>query len=125
MKTNLSNLVTLAGSSRHCLSQDLVQSKSAAGTTHSRLCIETGEPNQSSPLWNTAEFMFQDIKGGLWAELLRSRAFEETAPRPSVAHYGNVIPTIGTMITRLSSVGRALGWRKMAIRITFAIAPRS
>jgi hypothetical protein len=38
------------------------------------------------------EFMFEGIKGGMWAELLRNRGFEETAPRPSVAHYWEPYP---------------------------------
>jgi len=36
--------------------------------------------------------MFEDIKSGLWAELLRNRAFEDRAPRPSVAHYWERYP---------------------------------
>ena len=32
-----------------------------------------------------AEFMFEDIKGGLWAELLQNRGFEMTAPPPSLS----------------------------------------
>ena len=50
--------------------------------------------NRISPLLygHFAEFMFEDIKGGLWAELLRNRAFEDMAPRPSVAHYWERYP---------------------------------
>lgn len=50
--------------------------------------------NRISPLLygHFAEFMFEDIKGGLWAELLRNRGFEDTAPRPSVAHYWERYP---------------------------------
>ena len=39
-----------------------------------------------------AEFMFEDIKGGLWAELLVNRDFENEAPRPAAAHYWERYP---------------------------------
>jgi len=43
--------------------------------------------NAISPLLygHFAEFMFEDIKGGLWAELLQNRGFEMTAPPPSLS----------------------------------------
>lgn len=33
-----------------------------------------------------AEFMFEEIKGGLWAELIVNRGFEDVAPPPAAAH---------------------------------------
>jgi len=50
--------------------------------------------NPISPLLygHFAEFMFENIKGGLWAEMLQNRGFERTAPPPSVAHYWERYP---------------------------------
>jgi alpha-N-arabinofuranosidase len=72
------------------------EARSKAGQT-SRTTIRVGVSkrlNRISPLLygHFAEFMFEDIKGGLWAELLRNRAFEDMAPRPSVAHYWERYP---------------------------------
>lgn len=39
-----------------------------------------------------AEFMFENIKGGLWAELLVNRGFDEVAPPPAAAHYWERYP---------------------------------
>lgn len=39
-----------------------------------------------------AEFMFENIKQGLWAELLVNRGFENTAPPPAAAHYWERYP---------------------------------
>ena len=39
-----------------------------------------------------AEFMFENIKQGLWAELLVNRGFEDTAPPPAAAHYWERYP---------------------------------
>lgn len=39
-----------------------------------------------------AEFMFENIKQGLWAELLVNRGFEEFAPPPAAAHYWERYP---------------------------------
>jgi alpha-N-arabinofuranosidase len=39
-----------------------------------------------------AEFMFENIKGGLWAELLQNRGFEREAPLPSACHYWERYP---------------------------------
>ena len=50
--------------------------------------------NPISPLLygQFAEFMFEDIKGGLWAELLRNRGFEMEAPPPSAAQWWDRYP---------------------------------
>jgi len=50
--------------------------------------------NPISPLLygHFAEFMFEDIKGGLWAELVMNRGFEVTAPPPSAAQYWERYP---------------------------------
>jgi alpha-L-arabinofuranosidase len=79
-------LVLLAGSAAH----------SGAGqspTTTIRVDVSK-RLNRISPLLygHFAEFMFENIKSGLWAELLRNRAFEDMAPRPSVAHYWERYP---------------------------------
>ena len=39
-----------------------------------------------------AEFMFENIKQGLWAELLLNRGFEDVAPPPAAAHYWERYP---------------------------------
>ena len=39
-----------------------------------------------------AEFMFENIKGGMWAELLVNRGFEDTAPPPAASHYWERYP---------------------------------
>ena len=39
-----------------------------------------------------AEFMFENIKQGLWAELLVNRGFEDVAPTPAAAHYWERYP---------------------------------
>lgn len=39
-----------------------------------------------------AEFMFENIKQGLWAELLVNPGFENTAPPPAAAHYWERYP---------------------------------
>ena len=39
-----------------------------------------------------AEFMFENIKQGLWAELLVNRGFEDIAPPPAAAHYWERYP---------------------------------
>jgi len=39
-----------------------------------------------------AEFMFEDIKGGLWAELVMNRGFEVEAPPPSASQYWERYP---------------------------------
>ena len=39
-----------------------------------------------------AEFMFEDIKQGLWAELLVNRSFEDPAPPPAASHYWERYP---------------------------------
>ncbi len=39
-----------------------------------------------------AEFMFENIKQGLWAELLVNRGFEDGAPPPAAAHYWERYP---------------------------------
>ena len=39
-----------------------------------------------------AEFMFENIKQGLWAELLVNRGFEDVAPPPAAAHYWERYP---------------------------------
>lgn len=39
-----------------------------------------------------AEFMFEDIKQGLWAELLVNRGFEDAAPPPAASHYWERYP---------------------------------
>ena len=36
--------------------------------------------------------MFEDIKGGLWAELIVNRGFEDVAPPPAAAHYWERYP---------------------------------
>ena len=39
-----------------------------------------------------AEFMFENIKHGMWAELLANRGFEDPAPPPAAAHYWERYP---------------------------------
>jgi alpha-N-arabinofuranosidase len=50
--------------------------------------------NPISPLLygHFAEFMFENIKGGMWAELVMNRGFEVTAPPPSAAQYWERYP---------------------------------
>jgi len=50
--------------------------------------------NPISPLLygHFAEFMFEDIKSGLWAELIANRGFEVVAPPPSAAQYWERYP---------------------------------
>ena len=79
--------------------------------------------NRISPLLygHFAEFMFEDIKSGLWAELLRNRAFEDRAPRPSVAHYWERYPDNRNDDYSLIFDGSRFGLAEG----TFAIAPMS
>lgn len=51
-----------------------------------------------------AEFMFENIKFGLWAELLANRGFEDLAPPPAAAHYWERYPD-----TRNHANGFSLG----------------
>ena len=39
-----------------------------------------------------AEFMFENTKRGMWAELLANRGFEDLAPPPAAAHYWERYP---------------------------------
>ncbi len=51
-----------------------------------------------------AEFMYENIKHGLWAELLVNRGFEDVAPPPAAAHYWERYPD-----TRNHAPGFVLG----------------
>lgn len=58
-----------------------------------------------------AEFMFENIKQGLWAELLVNRGFEDIAPPPAAAHYWERYPD-----TRNHPNGFLLGGEAHGIR---------
>ena len=57
-----------------------------------------------------AEFMFENIKQGLWAELLVNRGFENTAPPPAAAHYWERYPD-----TRNHSDGFLMGGEVLGV----------
>ena len=57
-----------------------------------------------------AEFMFEDIKGGLWAELIVNRGFEDVAPPPAAAHYWERYPD-----TRNHANGFLLGGKSIGV----------
>ena len=57
-----------------------------------------------------AEFMFENIKQGMWAELLVNRGFEDLAPPPAAAHYWERYPD-----TRNHANGFALGGVRMGL----------
>ena len=56
-----------------------------------------------------AEFMFEDIKGGLWAELIVNRAFEDVAPPPAAAHYWERYPDTRNHANGFLLGGTAIG----------------
>lgn len=56
-----------------------------------------------------AEFMFENIKQGLWAELLVNRGFENTAPPPAAAHYWERYPDTRNHSDGFLMGGEALG----------------
>ncbi len=56
-----------------------------------------------------AEFMFENIKRGLWAELLVNRGFENTAPPPAAAHYWERYPDTRNHSDGFLMGGEALG----------------
>ncbi len=53
--------------------------------------------------------MFEDIKGGLWAELIVNRGFEDVAPPPAAAHYWERYPDTRNHANGFLLGGRAIG----------------
>ena len=69
--------------------------RAAAAEPRATIQVDASERlNAISPLLygHFAEFMFEDIKGGLWAELLQNRGFEMAAPPPSAAQWWDRYP---------------------------------
>lgn len=56
-----------------------------------------------------AEFMFENIKQGLWAEILVNRGFEDVAPPPAAAHYWERYPDTRNHANGFLLGGKAYG----------------
>lgn len=56
-----------------------------------------------------AEFMFENIKHGMWAELLVNRGFENLAPPPAASHYWERYPDVRNHANGFRMDGKGIG----------------
>ena len=84
-----------------CLAVSLLllncRDRDSGGDTGAEATIRVDAAQRLNPIGDLlyghfAEFMFENIKQGLWAELLVNRGFEDTAPPPAAAHYWERYP---------------------------------
>ena len=85
-------------------------SSSSSGAPEAQATIRVDASSRTHPLSELlygqfAEFMFENIKQGMWAELLVNRGFEDLAPPPAAAHYWERYPDTRNMPTASHSVG--------------------
>ncbi len=90
-------------------------SSSSSGAPEAQATIRVDASSRTHPLSELlygqfAEFMFENIKQGMWAELLVNRGFEDLAPPPAAAHYWERYPD-----TRNHANGFALGGVSMGL----------
>ena len=81
-------------------------------TVEARIRIDASErlnPISDLLYGQFAEFMFENIKGGLWAELIVNRGFEDLAPPPAAAHYWERYPDTRNHANGFMLGGEAIG----------------